>query len=130
MNQNHNQHSVRRIVLPSGRSIEVIRFHDDAVEPARKLHLCPQCGSDLVQPVSWSETSEEHWELTLECPNCWWSTHGVFDSEQIHELEERLDGGLADMLQDLQRLAQANMTDQMERFIAALQADLILPEDF
>ena len=130
MNQNHNQHSVRRIVLPSGRTIEVIRFHDDAVEPARELHICPQCGSDLVQPVSWSETSEEQWELTLECPNCWWSTHGVFDREQIHELEERLDGGLADMLQDLQRLAQANMTDQMERFIAALHADLILPEDF
>ena len=34
------------------------------------------------------------------------------------------------MLGDLKRLAHANMTDQIERFIGALQADLILPEDF
>lgn len=126
---NHDQHSVRRIVLPSGRSIEVIRF-DDTEKPARKLHLCPECGSDLVQPISWSEISEDQCELTLTCPNCWWSTAGVFDSEQIHELEEQLDEGLAAMLRDLQRLAQANMTDQIERFIGALHADLILPEDF
>ena len=28
MNQNPEHHSVRRIVLPSGTSIEVVRFHD------------------------------------------------------------------------------------------------------
>ena len=34
------------------------------------------------------------------------------------------------MLADLQRLAQANMADEIDRFISALRADLILPEDF
>ena len=48
----------------------------------------------------------------------------------MHELEDQLDEGLADMLRDLQRLTQANMADQIERFVAALHADLILPEDF
>ena len=38
--------------------------------------------------------------------------------------------GLADMLDDLQRLAQANMADQVDRFVAALNEDQILPEDF
>jgi hypothetical protein len=54
----------------------------------------------------------------------------VYDEEQVLSLEERLDEGLAEMLRDLQRLTQANMADQLERFTAALRADLILPEDF
>ncbi len=36
MNPNQNQsHSVRRIVLPSGRSIEVVRFDDEDPAGAR-----------------------------------------------------------------------------------------------
>jgi hypothetical protein len=108
----------------------VVRFHetDDAVRPG--LHVCPECGSELVQPISWAEASEDRWELTLECPNCWWTTEGVFDRDEVHELEERLDDGLADMLGDLKRLTHANMADQIDRFVAALNADLVLPEDF
>ena len=34
------------------------------------------------------------------------------------------------MLRDLQRLTHANMTDQIDRFAARSNADLILPEDF
>jgi hypothetical protein len=48
----------------------------------------------------------------------------------VRELEDRLDEGLADMLRDLQRLTQANMADQIDRFVNALNADQILPEDF
>ena len=55
---------------------------------------------------------------------------GVYTQEQVEDLEEHLDEGLADMLDDLQRLAQANMADQVDRFITALNGDHILPEDF
>jgi hypothetical protein len=130
MSEPSNKHSVRRIVLPSGRTIEVVRFHEAEEAPHRPLHICPGCDSELVQPVAWSEASDGRWELLLSCPNCWWETEGVFDEEQVLALEERLDEGLADMLRDLQRLTQANMADQLERFAAALRADLILPEDF
>ena len=34
------------------------------------------------------------------------------------------------MLSDLRRLTQANMSEDIDRFVAALRADLILPEDF
>jgi hypothetical protein len=130
-NQNQHQHSVRRIVLPSGRCIEVVRFHETEEPPVHPgLHVCPHCSSELVQPVSWAEAGDDRWELTLECPNCWWTTDGVFDHDEVHELEERLDDGLADMLGDLKRLTHANMADQIDRFVAALQADLVLPEDF
>jgi hypothetical protein len=123
-------HSVHHIVLPSGRKIEVIRFHDGPEPDGAPLHICPECQSDLVQPVSWSEAAHDHWELLLRCPNCEWTTEGVFEQTAVEELEERLDDGLADMLSDLQRLTQANMAEEIDRFLAALEADLILPEDF
>lgn len=129
-NQNPNHHSVRRIILPSGKCIEVVRFSDPEETCKPGLHICPSCDSDLVQPVAWFETPDARWELTLSCPNCWWSGDGVYDREQVQEFEDELDEGLADMLRDLKRLAQANMTDQIERFVAALNADQILPEDF
>ena len=129
MNQQPEQPSVRRIVLPSGRSIEVVRWRDQN-HAARSLHVCPDCCSELVQPIDWSEAPEECWNLLLNCPNCDWYTEGLYTQDQVRELEDRLDDGLADMLQDLQQLTQANMADQIDRFITALHADQILPEDF
>ena len=133
MNQNQNQnpnHTVRKITLPSGRNIEVIRF-ERTKKPARAgLHICPDCESDLVQPLAWSEPLDGGWELELSCPNCRWNTEGVFSQEEVYELEDRLDEGLEDMLRDLKRLTHANMVEEIDRFVAALSADHILPEDF
>lgn len=129
MNQRHNSQSVRRIVLPSGRSIEVVRL---GAAPTRTdgLHVCPDCASQLVQPVDWDEAPDGAWELLLRCPNCQWSTEGTFSRDQIDRFEEHLDEGLAEMLSDLRRLTQANMSEDIDRFVGALRADLILPEDF
>lgn len=129
MSHSPDSHSVRRIVLPSGRAIEVVRFSlDEPTTPG--LHACPQCRSELVQPVQWGETAGGFWELRLHCPNCDWVTEGIFDQDQVDEFEERLDEGLAEMLADLRRLTQANMSEEIDRFTAALQTGLILPEDF
>jgi len=132
MDTSPSNHSVHRIVLPSGRKIEVVRFQDEAqaTETVRPLHVCPGCECDLVQPVAWSETEDERWELELSCPNCHWNSEGIFDQYAVEDLEEHLDEGLAAMLADLHRLTQANMVEEVDRFVAALQADLILPEDF
>ncbi len=130
MNPNDSQHSVRRIVLPSGRSIEVVRFDEEAAPSTRGLHTCPECESDLVQPIAWGSVSPDHWELTLHCPNCDLVTEGIFEQDDVARLEEEIDNGLEAILRDLKRLADANMADELERFAAALKADLILPEDF
>ncbi|MDQ6836457.1 MAG: hypothetical protein M3016_09760 [Actinomycetota bacterium] len=129
MSQRPDSHSVRRIVLPSGRAIEVVRYSsEDAAK--RGLHVCPQCSSQLVQPVQWGETGGGFWELVLHCPNCDWLIEGIFDQSQLDEFEEYLDDGLAHMLADLRRLTQANMAEEIDRFSVALHSDLILPEDF
>ncbi len=127
-NPNENQ-AVRRIVLPSGRTIEVIRYRDADAQD-RELHVCPGCNSELVQPLAWGETVDAHWDLLLDCPNCGWTESGTFTRLQVEQLEDRLDEGLAEMIADLQRLTQANMTADVERFVSALDTGLILPEDF
>jgi hypothetical protein len=128
--EHEHKPAVRRIVLPSGRTIEVIRFEDKPDVGTRELHICPSCESQLVQPVAWSEAGEERWELTLECPNCSWTATGNFDRHEVEMLEDHLDQGLGEMIADLQRLSHANMIAEIDRFTAALDANLILPEDF
>lgn len=129
--EDQGRHSVHRIVLPSGRKIDIVRFTHDAAESTyRALHVCRDCNSTLIQPLSWTETEDDQWELELSCPNCGWSTTGVYGQAEVDELEDRLDEGLSEMLTDLQRLAQANMAEEVERFTAALDAGMILPEDF
>jgi len=130
MSHEPNSKSVRRIVLPSGRTIDVVKPAAPQPTPAEGLHVCPQCGSHLVQPLEWGEGQDGTWEMTLGCPNCHWLTEDVFSREQVDRFEEQLDDGLADMLSDLRRMTQANMAEDIERFVYALDADLILPEDF
>lgn len=126
MSHDPKRHSVRRIVLPSGRTIEVVRFQEpDGGE--KGLHTCHACHSELMQPQTWGEAGGE---LTLRCPNCGWERKGLYSQEEIASLEERLDDGVAALVSDLQRLSNANMVDQVERFVSALHSDLILPEDF
>ncbi|MDQ2894602.1 MAG: hypothetical protein M3Y09_02995 [Actinomycetota bacterium] len=129
MSHQPDSHSVRRIVLPSGRAIEVIRLGPE-VAPEHGLHICPECCSPLVQPVAWGGTAGGGWALTLRCPNCDWLIESVFDQDQVDVFEERLDKGLADMLGDLRRLTQANLAEEIDRFTAALESDAIFPEDF
>jgi hypothetical protein len=126
---NHNP-AVRRIVLPSGRSIEVVRFDDTEHPSVRQLHICPVCACDLVQPHDWAETADARWQMTLECPNCAWLEAGIYNQLEVELLEEHLDAGVEEMINDLRRLTRANMVTEVDRFVAALEHDLILPEDF
>lgn len=131
MEEQRNHHTVHRIVLPSGRRIEVVRFSEPGSDAGcRPLHVCGSCHAPLVQPLTWSETEDEQWELVLLCPNCEWTTSGIYSQAEVEELEDRLEEGLSEMLADLQRLAQANMSEEIDRFVTALGADMILPEDF
>ena len=134
----NNGQYVRRIVLPSGRAIEVVYFEPPAgvaptlraPGPVRELLECPSCDRDLVYPVEWEEVSPTHWEVFLRCPNCEWSEVGTFDQATVDRFDEQLDLGTEALVKDLRRLVQANMEAEAERFAAALDANAILPEDF
>jgi hypothetical protein len=137
--QSH-QHHVKRIVLPSGKSVEVVYFEDQfagdphglgfEATPAEGLHVCNQCDSSLVYPLEWEEASATEWEVTLRCPNCEWQQTGVYEQAVVECFDVTLDRATQALTDDLKRLTLANMEDEIDRFAAALNADQILPEDF
>jgi len=133
---NNGQH-VRRVVLPSGRAIEVVYFESPAsngpvpaTKPLRDLHICPDCDRDLVYPVEWEETSPALWEVQLRCPNCGRCEIGTFDQPTVDHFDKMLDLGTEVLVGDLKRLEHANMEQEIEVFACALRADALLPEDF
>ena len=135
-----NSQYVRRVVLPSGRAIEVVYFENQAPreaplpigrsESVEALHVCPECEFGLVYPVEWEEADDTHWEVALRCPNCEWHTTGTWSQEVVDRFDEELDRGTEALVRDLKRLTRANMEDEVERFAKALAANAILPEDF
>ncbi|HWH96640.1 MAG TPA: hypothetical protein VNT03_22455 [Baekduia sp.] len=145
MSPHDPHHYVRRVVLPSGKTIEVVYFEDRQtagpaggraeVRPAHDetvgdLHVCGACASSLVYPTEWEEAGATHWEVTLRCPNCEWAGAGVFEQDLVERFDEELDRGTEALVRDLRRLAHANMEDEIERFTTALAEDHIVPEDF
>jgi hypothetical protein len=139
MSQPDHTNYVRRVVLPSGRAIEVVYFenqpaHAAPASPAAPahtdLHVCPECDKHMVYPVEWEEASPTHWEVQLRCPNCEWNTVGEFDQETVDRFDEELDLGTEALVRDLKRLTRANMEEEVERFACALDSDAIWPMDF
>jgi hypothetical protein len=136
-NDPNTHHHVRRIVLPSGKTIEVVYFEELAGDAApataseqRDLHVCPACDSHLVYPLDWEEAGPRHWEVSLRCPNCEWAGVGVYDQDTVDRFDEVLDEGTDALVGDLKHLMQVNMQDEISRFVTALENGHIVPDDF
>ncbi len=96
----------------------------------KELHVCGECGSELVYPLDWEQAGDNHWSVDLRCPECEWHGSGVYDQELLDRFDVELDVGTAAVIDDLTELTRANMEDEVDRFLTALRGDLILPEDF
>jgi len=134
-----NSHYVKRVVLPSGKRIEVVYFKDpvdqatsfrEATEPEQDLSACAACSSELVYPVDWEEAETDTWRVQLRCPECESRREGVFTQDTVERFDEALDEGTDALTADYRRLSRANMVEEIARFTAALDAGAILPEDF
>jgi hypothetical protein len=140
-------HFVKRVVLPSGKTIEVVYFKetdlpqpdvdanpavpkDPPAEPHQDLHICTECSSELVYPLQWEESGPVNWNVLLHCPNCDVYREGIFTQETVETFDEELDRGADALASDYKRLVRANMAEEIERFVGALASDAILPEDF
>ena len=102
----------------------------DAISDVTELHVCGSCESDLVYPTEWDEAGSAHWEVSLRCPNCEWTLTGTYGEETIQRFDETLDHGTEELVSDLRELTRANMEDDVERFVRAISAGFVLPEDF
>lgn len=104
-----------------------------ALEPAAQpepLHVCFNCGGELVYPLDWIEEGERHWRIILRCPECEAYREGVFEQAIVERLDDELDRATGELLSDLRQITHANMTDEIAFFVRALEADVIVPADF
>jgi hypothetical protein len=133
--------STRRVLLPTGQAVDVLSVEGvEAADPPGSapaaarvetgLHICPECASQLVAPIAWEQAGPHEWAVTIQCPNCEWWDADVFGEAAVERFDEELDRGTEALVRDLLRLTRANMEDDVERFLTALHADAILPEDF
>jgi hypothetical protein len=123
-----SEHLVKRVVLPSGKTIEVVYFGEQQAET--DLHVCSRCASRMAYPTTWEEAGPESWAVEIRCPECEEVREGVFSQTAVEAFDEVLDAGTDALMADYRRLTRANMAEEMERFAAALHADAIMPEDF
>jgi hypothetical protein len=119
---------------PPPTNMDVVRTQHgegaDRVCAPDQLHVCFHCSGELVFPLDWSEEGHRHWRIVLRCPECESRREGIFEQSAVERLEDELDRAAAALLGDLRRVTHANMSDEIEFFIRALDADLIVPSDF
>jgi hypothetical protein len=94
------------------------------------LHVCFHCAGELAYPLDWVEEGPRHWRIVLRCPECEARREGVFEQATVERLDDELDRATGTLLSDLKQLTQANMEEEVEFFVRALNADLVIPSDF
>jgi hypothetical protein len=127
-------HSQHRVDLPGENEFD-LTYREGPHAPERppapdRLHVCFHCAGEFVYPLDWSEEGSRHWRIILRCPDCESTREGVFEQTTVECLEDELDRATGELLGDLKLITHANMTEEMEFFIRALDADLIVPSDF
>jgi hypothetical protein len=127
--RHHSQPTDERASDKPGRAVYGGAAPDGTCTPAQ-LHVCFHCSGELVYPLDWSEEGPRHWRIVLRCPECESRREGVFDQTAVERLDDELDRGSSALLGDLRRMTHANMSEEIEFFARALDADLILPSDF
>lgn len=97
----------------------------------RSLHICPECGSNLVHPMRWEQGGKGgQWHVWRRCPECEWYGDDLHDEPAIDAYDEQLDNGACELADELRALQHANMRELVDVFITALRRDLIGADDF
>lgn len=95
------------------------------------LHVCPRCGSKLVQPTCWEQTSPRgSWRLWRRCPECEWCGDSVHGEHEIDAYDQELDEGTEALASVLEELERESMRRVVDAFATALEADLLDADDF
>jgi hypothetical protein len=122
-------------VLPDGSDAEVLVTAQEArdlrsngAEPAEIT--CASCGSDLVFPIDWENTSETIWLVTLRCPECRAEYEETLERWRIERFVAQLHSQKRALAKELARFTMSSFVLDAERFVAALKAGHIQPEDF
>lgn len=98
---------------------------------APDLHLCRSCTQPFVVPTAVLEVLDRaRYRVELSCSNCGWTKIETAGEDRLEALDRELDRQTADMFAMLELWATTRQLEEIDAFARALEADLILPEDF
>jgi flavoprotein len=98
----------------------------------RRLTLaeCRACGTDFVYPVEWRPHDDDSWWMLLRCGACGFCRETIAPNALADRFDLELDRMQADIRAEAGRLERERQVEEAEAFAAALDRDLIIPEDF
>lgn len=96
------------------------------------LHVCGSCRRPFVVPEAIAEVlaDGEQYLVELRCADCGWVHIGAYPAAALEALDRELDRAQAEIEGALAVCELVEALEQADRFVEALNADLILPEDF
>jgi hypothetical protein len=96
------------------------------------LHVCGSCRRPFVVPQAVLRVLDGRDEYCVElaCADCGWSHVGTYAGDALEALDRELDRGQAEIHAAVAVFEAVEELMRIDRFAAALHADLILPEDF
>jgi hypothetical protein len=101
------------------------------------LRICPKCDCRLCFESAAEPLTAELWLVVVQCPNCWFAWRRQVTDLVLELFEYALDDDARVIEAELDELASANRLSEAKRlaaeaarFMAALEADAIVPMDF
>jgi len=100
------------------------------VETPRELQTCPECGTDFVYPITWTESGPSGWWLLLRCGQCGVRRDVIASNLVVAEFDRALDEDLERIRSEADRLERESLRAQADSFGTALRLDLLTADDF
>jgi hypothetical protein len=95
------------------------------------LETCEACGKPFVVPVALLDLVDEGlYLLALHCKNCDRLSTGVHEDAELEALEKANEVAESEMQSALEIVSVARFIDEVGSFTRALEAGVVLPEDF
>jgi hypothetical protein len=102
-----------------------------------ELGVCNGCGDDKMcfhdaeeLPNISLPKQDSIWRVVLFCGNCENVREVVISQAKAEEFDEWHNATEMQMWRSLKTIQQVNMSQYIDRFVAALESDALLPEDF
>ena len=103
----------------------------DEYQNAHDPHLCRVCRRPFLVPLSIVPlVSQDAYVVELQCTNCEDATVTLLDETEMEHLDRELDRQSGRLRHALNEIRMADELDRVDRFVEALHAGHVLPEDF
>jgi hypothetical protein len=111
--------------VPGETASTMRRRSPAAKKPEAGLEVCPVCGRDFVQPVSWEPAGEAAWWMFLRCGECGMSREVAVSNADADRFERALHARASVLANQVRQLEEERLSAEIDAFARALRNDVI-----